>query len=51
MDRPSNAQIERHYFERFRNDFPLPAGEIIYTDKPDVIIRGGSTLGIEITNL
>lgn len=51
MDRLSNAQIERHYFEQFRNDFPLPAGELIYTDKPDVIIRGVSTLGIEITNL
>ncbi|MBQ0946618.1 hypothetical protein KAK07_25050 [Ideonella sp. 4Y16] len=51
MDSTSNAQVERYYFEQFRNDFPLPAGEIIYTDKPDVIIRGPTRLGIEITNL
>src|SRR4051812_15176541 len=34
----------------FRRDFPLPAGEIKYADKPDVILRGERTIGIEITD-
>lgn len=29
----------------------LPPGEIIYSDKPDVIIKGERKIGIEITNL
>lgn len=51
MNRPSNSQIERHYFAQFMSEYPLPAGDLVYTDKPDVIIRGADTLGIEITNL
>lgn len=50
MSRPRNAEIERYYFELFRQVYAVPAGEIEYTDKPDVIVRGDSTLGIEITN-
>jgi hypothetical protein len=47
--RPSNQDIERHYFEKFRQDFPLPKGEITYGDKPDVIVDGEKRIGIEIT--
>ncbi len=51
MTRPSNQEIERHYFEQFRTHYPIPEGEIKYTDKPDVMIRGTGTLGVEIANL
>jgi hypothetical protein len=51
VSRPTNSQIEKYYFEKFRGDYPLPEGAIEYTDKPDVIVRGQSTLGIEITSL
>jgi len=48
--RLSQQEIERHYFELFRESYTLPAGEIDYGDKPDVIISGARKLGIEITN-
>jgi hypothetical protein len=51
MTRPSNQFIEKHYFELFREAYSLPVGEIKYTDKPDVIIKGAQTIGIEIANL
>jgi hypothetical protein len=51
MTRPSNQFIEQHYFELFRKVYSLPHGEIKYTDKPDVIIKGAQTIGIEIANL
>jgi hypothetical protein len=51
MGRPSNQQIERYYFEQFRACYQMPEGEPEYTDKPDVIIRGNSVIGIEIANL
>jgi hypothetical protein len=47
----SNQEIERYYFEQFRLHYPVPEGELVYTDKPDVIIRGGTVIGIEIANL
>ena len=48
---PTKQQtIERHYFEMFRKAYPLPPGDIIYADKPDVLLNGTPTLGIEITN-
>jgi hypothetical protein len=50
MTRPSNQEIEQYYFERFRSHYSVPDGEIEYTDKPDVIIRGSKVVGIEITN-
>jgi hypothetical protein len=46
----ANRVIERHYFEQFRGAYPLPPGEISYSDRPDVLIRGDRTVGIEITN-
>jgi hypothetical protein len=51
MSRLNNSQIEQYYFEQFRNDYPLPEGDIHFTDKPDVIVHSDSSLGIEITNL
>ena len=46
----SNRKIEEHYFEMFRQDYSLPVGKVIYGDKPDVVIKGLSNIGIEITN-
>jgi len=46
----TQKQIEQHYFERFRKDYALPYGTIIYDDKPDVILEGKKKIGIEITN-
>lgn len=51
MSRPSNREIEQYYFDQFRANFPLPAGEVEYGDKPDVVIHGERKLGIEIANL
>lgn len=51
MTNARNSEIEKYYFELFRRAYVLPEGEIYYTDKPDVIVRGTRTLGIEITNL
>ena len=48
--RLSQQDKERHYFELFRNTYTLPAGEVVYSDKPDVTIMGERKLGIEITN-
>jgi len=49
----SKREIERHYFERFRQDYPLPEGVIEYWDRPsggpDVFVNGEERLGIEIT--
>jgi hypothetical protein len=46
----STRDKEKHYFEMFRKDYPLPDGIVEYGDKPDVILRGERTIGIEITN-
>ena len=51
MSQPSNQTIERYYFDLFKSHYDLPNGELVFTDKPDVIIRGSQTLGIEIANL
>ena len=45
-----NTEIEQYYFEMFRRDYPLPEGAVEYGDKPDVILRGARTIGIEIRN-
>ena len=42
---------ERAVFEMFARDFELPAGAIVYGDKPDVVIDGTRKIGIEITDL
>lgn len=42
--------IERHYFEQFGRAYGrLPDGDIEYGDKPDVLLKGKRTIGIEIT--
>ena len=51
MHHASNQALERHYFEQFRDHFALPAGDVEYTDRPDVIVRGDRKLGIEIASL
>jgi hypothetical protein len=51
MRHSRNSEVERYYFELFRKDFSLPRGEVNYSDKPDVILRGRDTLGVEVTNL
>ena len=50
MGKLSNQDIEKYYFEMFRNDYPLPCGTVIYGDSPDVVIDGKRKIGIEITN-
>ena len=50
MNKLSNQEIEKHYFEMFRKDYPLPPGSIMYGDAPDVILEGVKKIGIEITN-
>lgn len=49
MVKKTNADIEKHYFEQFRLDYKLPSGRIDYADKPDVLLIGEKTVGIEIT--
>lgn len=51
MSRPSNQTVERHYFELFRSHYEVPDGDLVFTDKPDVIVRGTQTIGVEIANL
>jgi hypothetical protein len=46
----TNRDTERHYFEQFRKAYALPLGAICYADKPDVLVKGTRTTGIEITN-
>jgi len=50
MTRKSNQDVERDYFDMFRQHYQLPAGELIYGDKPDIVISGERQIGIEITN-
>ena len=47
----SNSIIERKYFEQFRTHFPLPRGDVEYTDKPDVVLKGDRRVGIEIARV
>lgn len=52
LDMPGNLnqKEEKKYFEKFRQDYPLPEGKVIYGDKPDVVINGLTKTGIEITS-
>jgi len=45
----TNRDIERHYFEQFRGAYGLPNGAVEYADKPDVLLKGERTIGIEMT--
>jgi hypothetical protein len=51
MSRHSNQEVEQYYFNLFKVHYPLPSGRVEHTDKPDVIVHGHRTLGIEIANL
>jgi len=44
----TNRDIERHYFEQFGEAYKLPNGAVEYADKPDVLLRGERTIGIEL---
>ena len=45
-----NRDIEQYYFEMFQRDYSIPDGDVEYGDKPDVVVHGARTIGIEITN-
>jgi hypothetical protein len=45
----TNRDIEQHYFEQFSEAYTLPEGTAEYADRPDVLLRGKRTIGIEIT--
>ena len=49
MSKMTNQQIERHYFEMFREHYRLPEGTILYGDRPDIIVKGARKIGIEMT--
>ncbi len=53
MEKLSKQEIERHYFKKFvaSDKYKLPKCEVIFGDRPDVIIKGQRKVGIEITNL
>ena len=51
MREVSNQDLEQFYFEQFRLCIDLPDGKVIYGDRPDVVISGSRTVGIEIANL
>jgi len=46
IPRKTNRDIERHYFEQFAKAYALPE----YADKPDVMLKGARTIGVEMTN-
>lgn len=52
MELTEKQILEKHYFEQFAQRYPVPAGSVEYSDKPDVLIKNGERkLGIEITHL
>jgi len=51
MNKPDKITIQKYYFSLFAKAYnQLPVGEISYTDKPDIIIKGDNVIGIEMTN-
>jgi hypothetical protein len=38
-------------FQSFQKDYSLPDGAVERSDRPDVLIHGDKTLGIELTTL
>ncbi|MFH1983786.1 MAG: hypothetical protein ABIL58_18250 [Pseudomonadota bacterium] len=50
MGKSSNQEIEKYFFEMFRKDYPLPSGNVVYGDSPDIVMDGERKIGIEITN-
>ena len=51
MSHKDNQTVERYYFDLFQSHYDVPDGDLVFTDKPDVIVCGAQTIGIEIANL
>ena len=51
MSHKDNQTVERYYFDLFQSHYDVPDGDLVFTDKPDVIACGAQTIGIEIANL
>jgi len=49
LPKKTTRDIERHYFAEFSKAYKLPNGTVEYADKPDVLVRGERTTGIELT--
>jgi hypothetical protein len=49
LPKKTTRDIERHYFEKFSKAYKLPDGAVEYADKPDILVRGERTIGIELT--
>jgi hypothetical protein len=49
LPKKTTREIERHYFEKFSKAYKLPNGAVEYADKPDILVRGERTTGIELT--
>jgi hypothetical protein len=49
LPKKTTRDIERHYFEKFSKTYKLPHGAVEYADKPDILVRGERTTGIELT--
>jgi hypothetical protein len=49
LPKKNAREIERHYFEQFSKAYKLPDGAVEYADKPDILVRGERTTGIELT--
>jgi hypothetical protein len=49
LPKKTTREIERHYFEEFSKAYKLPDGAVEYADKPDILVRGVRTTGIELT--
>ncbi len=45
----NKQKAEKKLFEDFAKLYPIPPGQVIYRDRPDVIIKGASKVGIELT--
>jgi hypothetical protein len=49
LPKKTTRDIERHYLEVFGKAYKLPDGVVEYADRPDILIRGARTTGIELT--
>ncbi|WP_428718710.1 hypothetical protein [Undibacterium curvum] len=52
MTKKSQSQLERAYYEDFELYCPIaPKGEVTFSDKPDIVVKGANKIGIEIANI
>lgn len=47
----TKQEIEKYQFNLFRLHYDIPCGEVEFSDRPDVIIRGEKNIGVEIARL